>query len=198
VTTTSADPQRLRQFVEQAVPLTGRLAAEAEAAAADCNAFVAASARYLTDARFGGMEALGSLVAKMRVNEAFVTAVAEALVAADGWAGGRPATVDDAAVARLIAGVRGLADGGYLTVGPSALLGLPPTSGFVDDPVCTATGNFFHWEADLSFPARSGVLDLARSYNSMAPQLEGAFGPGRFTAPCKYPFRATPSEPMVG
>jgi len=40
VTTTSADPQQLRQFVEQAVPLTGRLAAETEAAAADCNAVI--------------------------------------------------------------------------------------------------------------------------------------------------------------
>jgi RHS repeat-associated protein len=124
------------------------------------------------------MEALGSLVAKMRLNEAFVAAVAEALVAADGWAGGRLATVDDAAVARMIAGVGGLADGGYITVDPSVLLGLPPTSGFVDDPVCTATGNFFHQEVDLSFPARSGVLDLVRSYNSMAPPLEGAFGRG--------------------
>jgi RHS repeat-associated protein len=178
VTTTSADPQRLRQFVEQAVPPTGRLAVETEAAAADCNAFIAASAKYLTGARFGGLEALRSLVGKMRLNEAFVAAVAEALVAADGWAGGRLATVDDAAVARLIAAVGGLADGGYITVSPSVLLGLPPTSGFVDDPVCTATGNFFHHDVDLSFPARSSVLDLARSYNSMAAPREGSFGPG--------------------
>jgi hypothetical protein len=154
MTTSSADPQRLRRFVEQAVPLTGGLAAETQATAADCNAFVAASARYLTDARFGGLEALGSLLARMRLNEAFVAAVAEALVAADGWVGGRLATVDDAAVARLTAGVGSLVDGGYITVAPSVLLGLPPTSGFVDDPVCTATGNFFHHEVDLSFSRR--------------------------------------------
>jgi hypothetical protein len=112
MTTSSADPQRLRQFVEQAVPLTGRLAAETEAAAADCNRFIQASARYLTEAKLAGMEALGQMVTKMRVNETFVAAIAEALVAADSWAGGGLATVDDASVARLVAAFGGLNEGG--------------------------------------------------------------------------------------
>src|SRR5437879_3160071 len=65
-----------------------------------------------------------------------------------------------------------------LTVGASSLLGFPPTSGFVDDPVCALTGNFFHAEVDLAFPARASLLDLARHYNSLAGSRVGAFGPG--------------------
>src|SRR6202022_1137976 len=66
----------------------------------------------------------------------------------------------------------------YIIVGPSSLMGFPPTSGFVDDPVCALTGNFFHAEVDLSFPGRAGLLDLARCYNSPASGGAGAFGAG--------------------
>ena len=66
----------------------------------------------------------------------------------------------------------------YITVGPSSLMGFPPTSGFVEDPVCALTGNFFHAEVDLSFPGRASLLDLARHYNSLASGRVGAFGAG--------------------
>ena len=39
------------------------------------------------------------------------------------------------------------------------MYGLPPTSGFVDDPICAANGNMVHQDVDLAFPGISAALD---------------------------------------
>ncbi|WP_375430763.1 DUF6531 domain-containing protein [uncultured Friedmanniella sp.] len=61
--------------------------------------------------------------------------------------------------------------------GPSAMFGQDVTSGYADDPVNTATGNFVEHETDLSFPGAAGSLALTRCYNSFNAEV-GAFGPG--------------------
>ncbi|WP_375433076.1 DUF6531 domain-containing protein [uncultured Friedmanniella sp.] len=55
--------------------------------------------------------------------------------------------------------------------------GNPPTTGYANDPVNTATGNFVENETDLSFPGAASGLALTRCYNS-ADLSGGAFGPG--------------------
>src|SRR5260370_37096862 len=117
------------------------------------------------------------LLSDMGANEAFIHSITEALAAADRSALG-PVTVSDATLAAKLKADGVGAAPSYLTVGASSLLGFPPTSGFVDDPVCALTGNFFHAEVDLAFPARASLLDLARHYNSLAASRVGAFGPG--------------------
>src|SRR5260370_6901037 len=117
------------------------------------------------------------LLSDMGANEAFIHSITEALAAAD-RSGLGPVTVSDATLAAKLKADGVGAAPTYLTVGASSLLGFPPTSGFVDDPVCALTGNFFHAEVDLAFPARASLLDLARHYNSLAASRVGAFGPG--------------------
>ena len=50
----------------------------------------------------------------------------------------------------------------------SPLAGMPTMSGYVDDPICAANGNFVHVEDDLYLPGWSAVLDVTRTYNSVA------------------------------
>ncbi len=59
---------------------------------------------------------------------------------------------------------------------PSVLGGIP-TSGFADDPVNTATGNFTEPEVDLAFVDACSNLVFTRDYNS-AGDTVGGFGPG--------------------
>lgn len=64
-----------------------------------------------------------------------------------------------------------------ITIDMPSVLGGVPTSGFADDPVNTATGNFTEPETDLAFDGGSGTLSFGRVYNSAADTV-GAFGHG--------------------
>ena len=56
-----------------------------------------------------------------------------------------------------------------IEVHPAQVTGEIPTSGFANDPVNVATGNFIEPETDLSFPGTfSRNLNLKRMYNSLA------------------------------
>ena len=165
MTTSSADPERLRHFTEGAAPLTARLRASGEGVTGAYRAFRQSGSAYGGD--LGSLSAFVQVLADLSANEAFVKAVTEALLAADSHRTG-VVTLPDATLAAALKAAGVGAPPPYLTLGPSSLFGMPPTSGFVDDPVCAATGNFFHHEADLPFPGRAGILGLARSYNSLA------------------------------
>jgi RHS repeat-associated protein len=67
-----------------------------------------------------------------------------------------------------------------LTVPPVLTGAIPETSGFVDDPVCTATGHFLEDEVDLAVPERLAVLAWPRRYSSRLLDT-GPFGRGWFT-----------------
>lgn len=57
------------------------------------------------------------------------------------------------------------------------LMGIAPTTGYSDDPVNAATGNFVEPETDLTFLGGFGELELTRMYNSFVADA-GAFGVG--------------------
>jgi len=175
VTTTSGDPRNLNHFLEGSGPLRGHLNESAQAAVGACQAFV--SSGSAGSGSLGGLQALIQLLSDMGADEAFVHSITEALAAAD-RSGLGVVTVSDATLAAHLKADGVGAAPSYITVGPSSLMGFPPTSGFVDDPVCALTGNFFHAEVDLSFPGRAALLDLARHYNSLASGRVGAFGAG--------------------
>jgi len=61
---------------------------------------------------------------------------------------------------------------------PAELVGFPPNSGFVDDPVCAANGNFLHGDQDFSTQGFGSLIDTVRLYNSMAAYRRGLFGWG--------------------
>src|SRR5438132_7793407 len=175
VSTTSGDPRNLNQFLEGSGPLRGGLTESAQAAVTAAQAFAASGS--VAAGSLGGLQAMIQLLSDMGANEAFIHSITEALAAADRTGMG-PVTVSDATLAAKLKADGVGAAPSYIVVSPSSLLGFPPTSGFVDDPVCALTGNFFHAEVDLSFPARAALLDLARHYNSLAATRVGAFGPG--------------------
>ncbi|MBD7993836.1 type IV secretion protein Rhs [Arthrobacter sp. Sa2CUA1] len=104
--------------------------------------------------------------------------VANAFAAAGGT--GNVSTVSDAALAASLAaaGVSVGRDG--LSIDPPTAAGAMPSTGYANDPVNTATGNFIEPEADLGFTGTASNLLLTRMYNSLASGLEtpGVFGPG--------------------
>ncbi len=56
-------------------------------------------------------------------------------------------------------------------------IGNPPTSGYADDPVNTATGNFVENEEDLRYEGGTALLGWVRSYSSLSTRI-GGHGPG--------------------
>ncbi len=68
-----------------------------------------------------------------------------------------------------------------LTIEAPQAYGAPPTTGYADDPVNTATGAFLEVETDLTFPGAASSLVLGRCYSSFDSVSSGAvhaFGPG--------------------
>lgn len=66
---------------------------------------------------------------------------------------------------------------GLIKISDSEFEGLPPNSGFADDPVCMATGNFVHTELDLAMPGFAETIAAHRVYNAAGTML-GYFGFG--------------------
>ncbi len=64
-----------------------------------------------------------------------------------------------------------------ITVDDPVMAAVPQTSGFVADPVCTATGHLVEVEDDLAWPARLEVLRWRRVYSSRFVAA-GPFGRG--------------------
>ncbi|GGF50736.1 hypothetical protein GCM10011519_25870 [Marmoricola endophyticus] len=64
-----------------------------------------------------------------------------------------------------------------ITIAMPSAIGSPPTTGYANDPVNTATGNFVEIESDLEFSVAAGDLCWRRSYNSVHDH-DGPFGRG--------------------
>jgi len=65
----------------------------------------------------------------------------------------------------------------HVTFDDPVAYGFPPTTGYSDDPVNTASGNFVALETDLPFTGLAQSLRFGRVYNSRSDRA-GAFGPG--------------------
>jgi RHS repeat-associated protein len=66
---------------------------------------------------------------------------------------------------------------GSLTFDQPVAYGFPPTTGYADDPVNTASGNFIELETELPFGGLLEDLSFARTYNSRSDRV-GPFGVG--------------------
>ena len=86
-------------------------------------------------------------------------------------------TASNAAITQSLSAAGVNAERQDLQIDPPQALGAPPTTGYANDPVNTATGNFLEPELDLGFTGGSATLALTRMYNSLNPEV-GAFGPG--------------------
>ncbi len=175
--TSSARPESLRSFAagsrgldEGIASVPGSLEGELSSFAAQCS--------------WGRIDAAGVVTAfreYLRLNEAdaaWAVVVADAFAAAGSE--GAVSTLSDAAVneALAAAGVSGTRTG--LVIDPPTAAGAMPTSGYANDPVNTATGNFIEPETDLGFAGAAADLAVTRMYNSLGSGLAapGVFGPG--------------------
>ena len=103
---------------------------------------------------------------------------------------GALSTLPDAAIAASLkaAGLWGMRQS--VTFDDPIAYGFPPTTGYADDPVNTASGNFIELENDLPFGALVSGLRFTRTYNSRSDRI-GAFGP-RWASWAEARLRARP------
>ncbi|MDQ1076875.1 DUF6531 domain-containing protein [Microbacterium sp. SORGH_AS_0969] len=172
--TSSARPDNLRTFA------TGNSTLDAELSAHPGRVSSAAS-QFMATCDFGGID-VGPVVSGFQAwlsananDTAWANTIAQAFE--DAGANGGIGTVSDAALAASLAAAGVSATRQDLVIDPPTAWGGAPTTGFVNDPVNSATGNFLEPENDLPFPAATALLSLTRMYNSLNDGA-GVFGLG--------------------
>jgi RHS repeat-associated protein len=184
--TASAKPAKLDEFVSAAREIRGELSSRITQLRASYDSFQASGSMPVANPDLMDRELPGFLV-NLENDEAFVQVVAAAFRQADpslsagGLASVDGRTFDTAfnAVARA-AGIDPqilLQTRSPVTVDDPVAAGIPQTSGFVADPVCTATGHFLEAEDDFTWPARLAMLRWTRTYSSRFV-AGGPFGRG--------------------
>src|SRR3954451_1897749 len=86
-------------------------------------------------------------------------------------------TLPDSAIHASLKAAGLLGGRAHVTFDDPVAYGMPPTTGYANDPVNTASGNFVEVEDDLPFSGLTTGLRLARTYNSRSDRT-GAFGSG--------------------
>ena len=133
-------------------------------------------------------QAMTSLIAELREIHDWVKLVNDALQAADHTTDNGLVSVNgvafDSALRNLAnernINITDLAASNQITVTPPQVGTVPQDSGYVNDPVCTATGHLLVDSRDFAMPARLEVLSFRRTYASQSMQ-PSAFGPGWWT-----------------
>jgi len=182
--TASAKPEKLHAFVTAAAEIRGELSTRITELRASYDAFQSTGSPVanpdLMDVELPG------LLTNYAHDETFVAVTRQAFLDANTGVDGATITVDEAALdtAFAAAAVAMGFDPATLTAPRSAVTvdepvaaGTPQTSGFVADPVCTATGHFLEVEDDFTFPERLDVLRWRRTYSSRFV-AGGPFGRG--------------------
>ncbi|MEO7017492.1 MAG: DUF6531 domain-containing protein, partial [Leifsonia sp.] len=172
--TSSAVPENLRSFASSTAAgdqeLAGLLAKLQSAYAA-----------FSATCQWGHLDAGGVIAGFLQYQAANDREIgwANTLAAAFELAGGSGAvrSLSNQAIAAALASAGVAASRSNITIDMPSVLGGVPTSGYADDPVNTATGNFTETETDLAFGGGVATLVFDRTYNSADPTV-GGFGPG--------------------
>ncbi|WGM22007.1 DUF6531 domain-containing protein [Paenarthrobacter sp. OM7] len=175
--TSSARPESLRSFAAGSRGLDDGIASVPGSLESELSSFA-------DRCGWGRIDAAGVVTAfreYLRLNEAdaaWAVVVADAFAAAGSE--GAVSTLSDAAVNEALAAAGVSANRTGLVIDPPTAAGAMPSSGYANDPVNTATGNFIEPETDLGFAGASSDLVLTRMYNSLGSGLDtvGVFGPG--------------------
>lgn len=123
------------------------------------------------------IDRVAELVNHWEHNARTVATIRDDLIAADVYDGDGNAVVDDAVVAQSLRSAGLTTAPGIIDTSPSEVFGIAPTSGFVDDPICLANGNFVLEEEDLPTYGLASFISVRRMYNSL-DHRDGFFGPG--------------------
>lgn len=122
------------------------------------------------------LNSLNALLTTWQQNHGFVNSVRNDLIKADNYDANGNGTVSDTVVRQSLIDA-GLDKAPDLVVVPAIVLyGEPPYSGFRNDPIGMANGNFLLREGDLQVFGISSVLSVIRAYNSRDSST-GVFGP---------------------
>ena len=70
-----------------------------------------------------------------------------------------PITISDASLAAALAAKGVGTPPAPVVFDPVSIVGIPQTSGFVDDPICAANGNMIHQDTDLDVPVGRGCAE---------------------------------------
>src|SRR4051812_26402312 len=106
----------------------------------------------------------GRFIDYNEIDARWVAKIAQAFRHAGG--DGRIKTLPDAAIHASLkaAGLLGARE--HVTFDDPVAYGMPPTTGYANDPVNTASGNFVEIEDDLPFDGLTAGLRFARTYNN--------------------------------
>lgn len=172
---TSANLTDLTTFVNRSGRRLGRLSNDLEAAANKASAVMAASS--FNHPSTPSLQALGELLTAWIENTQYVQVIHDELLKADQYdADGNPIVANTVIDAALKA--RGLDDAPDLVeVDEIVMYGQPPYSGWVDDPINLANGNFLLRDGDLLGSGVARAIAVVRTYSSRDRGI-GAFGPG--------------------
>ncbi|QGG93639.1 DUF6531 domain-containing protein [Actinomarinicola tropica] len=175
MTVTSANPVDLATFVDGSSSAVSSAATRLDTVAAKANAVSGACS--FQHPSTPSLAAAGELLQSWQTNADFVATVREQLVLANRFDGDGVVSVAAADVDAALA-ARGLDTApGPIDVAAVEMFGQPPYSGFRDDPICMANGNFLLRDGDLAMYGVAASLAVVRAYNSL-DRRDGVFGPG--------------------
>lgn len=174
MSTSAADPADLQTFVTAAsAALKDLLTAQRRVVALE-RAFRSLPQVGLSDGGTGS--AVQTYFYDAKELDRSVAAIRRAFLAADAEPGTHSLSDTTIGAALTAAGV-GIPVGPPVTVDTSAIHGAAIDSGVSDDPVNTASGNFFEEEQDLVMPGRASAVGWRRTYSSRRKEA-GALGRG--------------------
>src|SRR4051812_14611758 len=117
----------------------------------------------------------GTFIDYNEIDARWVAKIAQAFRHAGG--DGSIKTLPDSAIHASLKAAGLLGARAHVTFDDPVAYGMPPTTGYANDPVNTASGNFVEREDDLPFDGLLEGLRFARMYNSRNERV-GAFGAG--------------------
>jgi RHS repeat-associated protein len=174
MSTSAADPADLQAFVTAAGAALKDLMTSQKRVVALERAFRSLAQVGLSDGGTGS--AVQTYLYDASELDRSVAAVRRAFLAADAEPGTHSLSDTTIGAALTAAGV-GIPVGPPVTVDTSAIHGAAIDSGVSDDPVNTASGNFFEEEQDLDLPGRAAAIAWRRTYSSRRRE-RGALGRG--------------------
>ncbi|MFC7623801.1 DUF6531 domain-containing protein [Microlunatus sp. GCM10028923] len=172
--TSSARPSNLRQFASGSATLNEALQNKPGSLRTHLTNF-ASKCRWGTLSADGVPTGFDKWLTANGEDVRWANTIADAFKAAGGE--GNVSTLSNSALASALQAKGIAATRQDLTIDPPQAYGHPPTTGYSDDPVNTATGNFVETELDLGFAGAAASLAFTRTYNAIDGAV-GPFGPG--------------------
>ncbi|HEY9293155.1 MAG TPA: DUF6531 domain-containing protein, partial [Microlunatus sp.] len=172
--TSSARPSDLRSFATNTGSADDAFSSTASGLQGHCDSFSTSCSWATLDAS-GPISGLKQWLHLNGEDAKWATVVANAFKVAGGE--GNISSLPDSAIQAALQANHVSTYRSDIQVDPPTAYGAPPTTGYADDPINTATGNFIENEADLSFSGAASGLGLFRTYNSLNTAI-GGFGLG--------------------